>query len=689
MNNSSTRLYELAKSLDNVDSISDIYEYVNREWLDENSNFTNMNIFTEIQDTIDERIKEIIRNDDGLINRVYDRIYNNYYLNGTNDVKDLGDFPQIIKLIDEVENLADFGYTLGALEVLMTNPVFSSFANQDPEQSHITRYTMISPKPLLPSPVMYIDTNYENIQQGFIKHADDVAELYNSLVDDEYKIDTDSFGLSVYNFSFYLTLLSNTEKNKNIDEMYSKTNVEKFVKNIEDNDVKDFWSNYFSFIKELGDEYASRKCMTPGNCVNIIDEFVVYNPKYFENISKILQNDSLWIIKNYCIYVTIKNYCSIALKSFNKLKDEYNSLFAEITDYTLDEKVLNVTTEILKTKPLGYLVESEYAQLYGSKEINDDINRMIDNIKDEMKKCINESNIFGSNTKYEGINKLMSMRRNVGYPEKSIYDINGKDGKKVIDELLHRSDELLTMFMFLATISFETEFIDRIINNSYVNERNRWNMSIYEPNAYYDPRINGFAIPLGILNYPIYDINMSDAEKYGKIGMVISHEMSHGFDNRGSEYDSTGNKRDWWDDNDRKMYDEYAQSIVQQYDKYGVNGKKTLGENISDIIGLNLSYRAFINSGTRTIYDKRVFFMSYAKLWRSNLSEELQELKSFSSPHSPAKYRVWVSRNMDEFYDVIPINKDADMFLEKEYRIKPFYYNNIVLDVDKITYDTK
>lgn len=757
--NTTERLYKLAKELDKFDNtndkadgIMDMYSYVNDEWLksEEVKNAHYINVFTEIQDTIDHRIKDIINNDNGIVKLVDEGVRKNYTSNGSYNKQHMGNFPDLISLISDTKTLGDLGHVLGALEVHMTNSLFSSFANQDPTDSSITKYTIMPPSMLFPIKSMYVSKSYDNVQQGFIKHANNVANIYNNLVEDKNKIKEENFGESVYNMSFYMAMSLASSVGDSLDRMYSVMTPESFINSVKmcsgsdnikilntksnDTDNTDnadntdntnnvgtnisdilnyinvfgnsesdesdksniyvcdslinFWNNYFNFIINRGDEYSQQYCRVIDNqkCTNVLDEMIVYNIEYFQHLSEIISVLPLEYAKNYLIYSTIENYC-LVITDFDKTKEEYEELSGDGSYRNMEERVVHKVTEILRTKPLGYVLENMYSQRYGSPEMKMNVNKMIDSIKKEMKICIDKSNLFSNETKEEAFRKLLVMKSKVGYPTKSLFDYNHSNGKETIDELKYRSKSLLDMFMHLATSSFESEFIDRIIMNSVVNEENRWNMIIYEPNAYYDPRINGFAIPLGILNYPIYDYRMSDAEKYAKLGMIIAHEMSHGFDNRGKEYDSKGDLKDWWNTNDNIAYKKYADCIVRQYDEYGLNGELTLGENISDLVGVNLAYRAFIKSGDRSIYDKRVFFLAYSKLWRSKMPEEMEEIKKRSDPHALNRYRVWVVRNMDELYDVIPISNLSPMFLQEEMRIKPFYDTNIVLDIDNITFN--
>lgn len=183
-------------------------------------------------------------------------------------------------------------------------------------------------------------------------------------------------------------------------------------------------------------------------------------------------------------------------------------------------------------------------------------------------------------------------------------------------------------------------------------------------NAYYNPPFNEIVFPAGILQPPYFDPNADDAVNYGEIGATIGHEISHGFDDQGSKYDGNGVLRNWWTPMDRKNFDARTTALAGQYDKYEpiagvhINGKLTLGENIADLAGLVIAYKAYhialggkpapvLNGYTG---DQR-FYLAYAQSWREKHTTDLLRVQLLSNPHSPSEYRVnGVVRNDDGWY---------------------------------------
>ncbi|RZK31368.1 MAG: M13 family peptidase, partial [Hymenobacter sp.] len=192
-------------------------------------------------------------------------------------------------------------------------------------------------------------------------------------------------------------------------------------------------------------------------------------------------------------------------------------------------------------------------------------------------------------------------------------------------------------------------------------------------NAYYSPPMNEIVFPAGILQPPFYNPKADDAVNYGGIGAVIGHEMTHGFDDSGRQYDAKGNLRDWWTKEDGDKFTAKADMVGQQYSKFSpvdsvyVNGKLTMGENLADIGGLTIAYQAFqktpqakANKQVDGFTPNQRFFLSYAQIWRANARPEFLKQQVQTDPHSPGQFRTnGPLMNMPEFYQAFGC-KDGD-----------------------------
>jgi putative endopeptidase len=276
---------------------------------------------------------------------------------------------------------------------------------------------------------------------------------------------------------------------------------------------------------------------------------------------------------------------------------------------------------------------------------------LVDNLQATFQERIASRPWMSDATKQQATTKLNAILKKIGYPDQwrdySTLDIDPK--LSAVDNL--RRAQAFERNRRLAQIGTPVD-------------RNEWDMSPPTVNAYYSPPTNEIAFPAGILTPPEFDPKADDAANYGAIGSVIGHELTHGFDDEGRQYDAVGNLKDWWTAEDGKKFDERAQRVVEQYNGYiavdtlHINGKLTLGENIADIGGLTIAYYAWQRSlkgkPAPAVVDgftaEQRFFLSFAQSWRVRMRPELTRLVALSDPHSPAAWRVnGTVSNMPEF----------------------------------------
>jgi putative endopeptidase len=264
-------------------------------------------------------------------------------------------------------------------------------------------------------------------------------------------------------------------------------------------------------------------------------------------------------------------------------------------------------------------------------------------------------------TRQQAVRKLDAVAVKIGYPDRW----RDYSGLKVDGDVY--ADNVLKARVF--QVRFDLAKIGKPV------DRGEWRMSPATVNAYYNPNLNEIVFPAGILQPPFFDPRADDAVNYGAIGMVIGHELTHGFDDQGRKFDAAGNLRDWWLPQDARTYKERAAALAKQYggytavDSLNVNGELTLGENIADLGGLRLAYLAL----QKALADKprpqaidgftpeQRFFLSFAQSWRGLMRPEALRLQVLTNPHAPAKFRVLGPLyNMPEFFKAFDVSpKDA------------------------------
>ena len=266
---------------------------------------------------------------------------------------------------------------------------------------------------------------------------------------------------------------------------------------------------------------------------------------------------------------------------------------------------------------------------------------LVKNVRAAMRDRIEALDWMGTETKKEAIVKLDAIAVKIGYPDK------WKDYSAV--EI--KRDDYLGNIIRATRVEFQRQ-VDRL---GKPIDRNAWSMSPPTVNAYYNSSINEIVFPAGILQSPFFDEKADDASNYGGIGMVIGHELTHGFDDRGRKFDAIGNRRDWWTAEDATRYTVKADAIAKQYEAYqplpgvNINGRATLGENIADFGGLRVAYLGMQKAiANNTANGKRIdglgaeqrFFINYAQSWRQNVREAELRRRLLTDSHSPAQYRV-------------------------------------------------
>jgi len=295
---------------------------------------------------------------------------------------------------------------------------------------------------------------------------------------------------------------------------------------------------------------------------------------------------------------------------------------------------------------------------------------MVNNLKEALADSIKSRDWMDDATKQEALKKLAAFTVKIGYPD------------KWRDYSLLKIDRGPYALNVLRGERFEK---DRQLNKiGKPVDRTEWNMTPPTVNAYYNPNRNEIVFPAGILQPPFFDPKADDAVNYGGIGAVIGHEMTHGFDDRGRQYDAVGNLRDWWTPASAKAYVDRSKAIVAQYAGYEprpglhINGELTQGENIADIGGVKIAYmalqKAIAKKGPQSKIDgftpEQRFFLGFAQIWRNNQRDEDLKLRLNTDPHSPGRFRtIGPLSNLVEFQKAFEIPDGSPMIRSADQRV--------------------
>jgi putative endopeptidase len=319
---------------------------------------------------------------------------------------------------------------------------------------------------------------------------------------------------------------------------------------------------------------------------------------------------------------------------------------------------------------LGEVLGKMYVERHFRPEAKARMEALVGNLLEAFRQGIDDLEWMSPATKAEAHDKLAKFTPRVGYPERW----------RDYGDVQIRRDDLLGNVRSAGYAAFR-RMIDRW---GTPVERGEWGMTPQTVNAYYSSVNNEIVFPAAILQPPFFDLSADDAVNYGAIGGVIGHEISHGFDDQGRKSDGDGNLRDWWTDEDRAAFEARANLLVEQYGEFCpfegacVNGRLALGENIGDLSGLAVAYRAYrlsLNGQEAPVIggltgDQR-FFMGWAQVWRGKFRDEALRQQLITGPHSPGMYRTnGILSNMPEFYAAFGVQEGDGMYRPAEKRVK-------------------
>ena len=384
----------------------------------------------------------------------------------------------------------------------------------------------------------------------------------------------------------------------------------------------------------------------------------VPNTKYFENYSKVVNQDNFSKIKSWMLVQE-------AMAASNSLTEDYRLNFQSISmaimgtqkpiskEDTVYEMSVNLFSDVMSVY---------YGRKYFGEEAKTDVTGMIDKIKNVYRGRLQQNDWLTEGTRNKAIEKLDKMKVFVGYQED--VDPGTKELHLDPNKSFFELSEDIAQFGRRYTIDHFDEPIDK----------NKWSGSAFDINAYYNPESNSINFPAGILQAPFYDKNQSTEKNYGGIGVVIGHEITHAFDSNGADYDENGDMHNWWTNADSKAFDKRIKAFEDQWNGleiYGtkVNGKLTVTENVADAGGLSSTLQVLKTDMTKP--NLKDYFENYANIWKQKASLQYNKYTMVQDVHAPNELRVNQQlKNLPEFYEAYPQIKEGDaMYLAPSKRI--------------------
>ena len=635
---------------DSVRPQDDFYRYVNGTWLKEfelPADKSRYGTFTVLREKAREDVKKIIEesadkkaskgSDDQKVGDLYQSFMD------TSRLEELGStsLNKEMDKINKIKNLSDLSGYFAYADVFTSAPfrIYVYIDSKNPTE----HTTYMSQSGLgLPNRGYYFDKDDKsvNIRKEYISHVSRMLELYGYELHAEMAKKVMSIEKKLAKFHW------KKEKNRDPVATYNSYSFEELKALIPSLD----WKKWEQGIGMKG-----------------LNRIIVSQPSYIESLEKTISETSIKDWKTYLSWKLIDNKASYLSSEFEKQNFYFfSTILSGVKEMEPRwKRAVNVVSG-----SMGEIVGKVYVEKHFNEEAKIRMVDLVENLREAYRIGIEDLEWMSDSTKIQAQDKLQKFRPKIGFPNKW----------KTYDELSISNDNLIqNIFNIVADGTRKNrEKLGKPI------DREEWGMTPQTVNAYYSPLMNEIVFPAAILQAPFFDINADDAVNYGAIGAVIGHEMGHGFDDKGSMYDGNGELKNWWTDSDRIKFEKRTKKLIDQFDNYtvvdgtNVNGEFTQGENIGDLAGIVIAYKAYQLSkkGKEAplidgLTGNQRFFYGWATIWAVKSTDEqtLRQIKT--DPHSPGEFRAnGPLVNMPEFIDLFKVRPSDKMYVPKENQIK-------------------
>lgn len=396
------------------------------------------------------------------------------------------------------------------------------------------------------------------------------------------------------------------------------------------------------------------------------DSLIVSNPKFMVFIDSLLAATSLADWKVYLQWGVMKGAAPYLSKAFVDANFAFNQVMSGQKTQTPRWQRMSGLID----GQLGELLGQLYVDKYFNQAAKTRMLELVNNLQETFDSRIKQLDWMSAETRQRALAKLHAFTKKIGFPDKW----------KTYDGLVIKRDDFIGNIWRCNQWNYQ----DNINRLGKPIDKTEWGMTPPTVNAYYSPVKNEIVFPAGILRFPFFDFEADDAINYGGIGAVIGHEMTHGFDDQGRQYDADGSLHDWWTKADADEFKKRADEVVAQYSGYvvldtlHVNGRLTLGENLADLGGLSIAYEAFKHTKQGKSNKKidgftpdQRFFLNWAQVWRNNILPEAAAQRILTDTHSPGEHRAnGPLTNMEAFYKTFDLKEGDKMYKEPEKRTK-------------------
>ena len=628
----------------------DLFRHYNGKWITEYempADRSSDGIFRKLHDAAEAQVREIIENSTGTgeAQKIGD-LYKSFM--DTDAIKARGISPIVDDLaaIDGITNLKDFITVMARLEMRGIGGIFGAAIYPDAMDSNTNILYMGQGGLSLPDESYYREEQFAEIRTAFLDHVAKMCALVG--IADGAKIADQILTLETEIATHHWDQVKDRDATLTYNK-HSRAELETLAPH---------------FLFDLWAEHAQ----VPAKA---LESVVVCEPSYFSSISALLgqfgAHRDAWVG-----WLKLNLVSASAAFLTDDIVQQNFEFFAKTLSGTPQIRDRWKRGVSITQGALGEAIGKVYVEKYFPEKAKSEMKVLVDYLLEAYRISIIDLPWMSEATKKKALEKLTKFTPKIGYPDKW----------RDYSTLQISADDLIGNLWRIA--AFDHAYAIAKIGAPV--DRDEWHMTPQTVNAYYNPLANEIVFPAAILQPPFFDLGADIAANYGGIGAVIGHEIGHGFDDQGSKYDGDGNMVDWWSDEDRAKFEALTQVLVKQFDALSpestpdihVNGAFTLGENIGDLGGLGIAYKAYklaLNGAESPVIDgltgDQRFFLSYAHSWRNKNRPEEVRRRIAIDPHSPDEFRCnQIVRNVQEFYDAFSVTDKDELWLAPAERVR-------------------
>lgn len=625
----------------------DFYQYAGGGWLKANPmkpEYSSYGVFNDLAETNRKQIRELFENLSkekhafGSVGQKVADLYNMAMDSVRLNKEGAAPLQKDLDKVKAFSKKADFTAFIADQHLYMGNPFFGIGVDTDLKNSDLNVMWLSAGTSGLPDRDYYLNTDADSKkkQEAYRAYLSKIFQLSGYK-----KKEAEKAAKVIYNieYQFAEAKMSRAEA-RDYNKLYNIYTIDMLQ--------KDYpaiqWAKYFELMG-----------------VKDVKQVILTEPKVMAVAQKLMSTLSEQDIKYYVAGLIIKSSTSVLSDDFVNANFDF---YGRLLNGQKEQKARWKRALGFPNSLLGEAVGELYVSKYFAGESKAKMLKLIDNLRKALATRIANLTWMNDTTKINALVKLNSFTVKVGYPDK------WRDYSKLTIDPAKSLYDNVAAATYVETLRNLEKFGKPV-------DKSEWGMTPQTVNAYYNPTTNEICFPAAILQAPFFDVNADDATNYGAIGVVIGHEMTHGFDDQGRNFNADGNMVDWWTAGDSKRFTAAAEKLAAQFDQITVvgdlkaNGHLTLGENIADQGGLRISYDAF--KTTQQFQEGKEidgftpaqrFYLSYGRIWAEHMTEEAIYQQTKSDPHSIGRNRVNATlRNIDTWYDAFGVKEGDKMWL--------------------------